>query len=363
MLKHVLALALALGAGGHAAAQELVPDPGRPTSVAPARWALTTSVLADTASVWTIADGALALHSVVPTVADPRSIAVHPSGRLAYLASRTAGRVQVFRFDAATGTLSARGWAPLPGAAPDPQAVAVEPVGRFLYVADYGGRTVLGFAIHPLTGGLMLLPGFPLASGGPSDIVFDKGGHAFVANLLDSTVAGYRIEPTGQLTPVAGSPFATPVEHPRHLALDPGGRFLYATHGLEAAVSAFRVDAQGALAPVPGSPFATGTDVIDLAASVDGRTLYVSDPGIERVFMRRIDPGTGALSNLTPPSVAAGNNVEQVQVDPSGRFVYLAAASPGAVFSYAVDAAGVLTAVPGSPVMDASGIGSLALVP
>jgi 6-phosphogluconolactonase len=303
-LTAVLAVAVAFGGGGSSIAQGLGPGPVRSAAPPPARWALTTNALADTASVYAIADGALTLQATVATADAPRSITVHPSGRFAYLASAGTGTLQVFRFNARLGTLTPRATVPLPGGAPDPEAVAVEPLGRFLYVTDRNASTVVGFWIHPLTGALALLPGFPLATGaGPGEIVFDpQGRHAFVSNLLASTVSAYRIEFSGALRPAGGSPFATPLGQPRGLAIDPGGRFLYATHGLSAGVSAFQVHPQGALSPVPGSPFAAGADPIGAATSTDGRALYVSDPALELVLMRRAT--TWSRSGSIPPGVS-----------------------------------------------------------
>jgi 6-phosphogluconolactonase (cycloisomerase 2 family) len=360
----VLAFTLAFTpAGRTVGAQDPHSEPKGVIRGGAARWAITTNLSTDTASVYAIVDGALTLQSTVATADGPRSLAVHPGGRFAYLASAT-GRIQVLHFDRTTGTLRGRGSVALPGDSPDPNTVAVEPLGRFLYVTDYRSSTVSGFWIHPLTGGLSLLPGFPLPTGaGPEDIVFDKHGEfAFVGNLQAATLSSYRIGLAGSLTPVAGSPFTMAPSRPRELAFDPNGRFLYATRGLDAGVSAFRVDEEGVLTPVPGSPFPGGADTIGVAASLDGRTLYVSDPAIERVLMRRIDGATGALSPLTPSSVAAGNNVEAVRPDPSGRFLYAASAFPGAIFSYTIDDAGILTPVATSPAAADDGINSLVVV-
>jgi 6-phosphogluconolactonase len=362
MLKTVvplLAAALALGAGSHVAIGQEPDAEASRGAARPARWALAANVVTNTAIVYAVDDGVLTRHSAVAAGAFPRSIAAHPSGRFAYVGG--SGAIQAFRFDRSGGTLTLRATVTLPGAELD--VVAVEPLGRFLYATDRLAGTVLGFWIHPLSGVPTPLPGFPVAAPAPGDIVFDRGGrHAFVVNVLANTVSAYRVGLTGRLTPVEGSPFPTPVGRPRSLALDPEGRLLYVTHVDGGAVSAFHVDRRGALTPVAGSPFPVGADPAGVASSVDGRTLYVSDPLLEIVLMQRIDSATGALSPLTPPRVAAGNNVDDVRPDPSGRFLYVAAFSPGAIFSYAIDAEGMLTPVPGSPLLDEDGITSLALV-
>jgi 6-phosphogluconolactonase len=361
----ILSLSLALGSGGSRANADDAPATGAVARARTARWALTTNQTSSTASVYAIASdsGALTLHSTIATDATPNWIAAHPSGRFAYVAAFGARTVQAFRFNRATGTLTPGASVPVPGTGSNPYAVAVEPLGRFLYVTSLGSSTIAGFWIHPLTGALSPLPGFPITTGSaPHEIVFDRfGRHAFVSNWNAGTVSAYRVGLTGRLTPVAGSPFAT-LPRPEGLAIHPSGRFLYATHGDRGVVSAFTVSAQGVLAPLAGSPFPAGLDPFGVAASLDGRTLYVSDPAIEAVLMRRVDVSSGALSDLPPSRVRAGNNVRAIRVDPSGRLLYVASAFPGALFSYAIDANGVLTPVAGSPLAAEDGLSSLALV-
>jgi len=360
-----LTLALGLGAGRASAAGASAPGSPELARARQARWALVTNTSPGQVAVYGVEreTGALSLHSTAATETAPGSIAVHPTGRFAYVACGGTRSVQAFKFNTATGALSAVGSFPVPGAGSNPHTVAIEPLGRFLYVTSVGSNTIAGFWINPLTGALTLLPGFPLGTGtAPHEIVFDRFGfHAFVGNWRAGTISAYDIRWTGRLTPVQGSPFATDAR-PEGLAMHPSGRFLYAAHSDGGGVSAFAVSPRGVLTPVTGSPFAAGLDPFGVAASVDGRTLYISEPLFEVVLMRRADTATGALSDLPPSRVPAGNNVRTIRVDPSGRFLYVRAIAPSAVFAYSIDADGLLTPVVGSPFMVEPGVGGLALV-
>jgi DNA-binding beta-propeller fold protein YncE len=357
-----LSLVFGLAAGNRAA---WAADPVASGSPAQARWALSTNTTLNSVTVYAIADGTgeLSLHSMVSADGGPGAVAVHPSGRFAFVASIGTQTVQAFAIDRAAGTLTAVGSVAVPGAASHPFGIAVDPLGRFVYVTSTGSSTLAGYWIHPLTGRLSPLPGFPVATGlSPHEIVFDRfGRHAFVSNWGAGTISAYHVGWNGRLTPVAGSPFAT-TPHPEGLAVHPTGRVLYAAHGDNGRVSAFVIGADGALAPAEGSPFPVGLDPFGVACSRDGRTLYVSEPALESVQMRRIDQTTGGLVAMSPSYVPAGNNVRTIRVDPSGRFLYVAAVFPSAIFAYAIDHNGVLTPLAGSPYMTDSGLEGLALV-
>jgi 6-phosphogluconolactonase (cycloisomerase 2 family) len=364
IFKLLVATALALTLHGRASADATTGAEAELT-VRTARWALTANRSADLVSVYSIASdtGALTLHAKVPTGVDPHALAVHPSGRFVYVISGAERHIETFRFDPATGTLAAAGSTPMPEATCNPFSVGVEPLGRFAYATCLGSNTIAGFWVNPFNGALKALPGAPIATGAaPHEIVFGRfGREAFVTNFVAGTVSAYRIGLTGRLIPVDGSPFQT-LPRPEGLAIDPRGHFVYAVHSDGGGVSAFKVGPRGVLTAVPGSPFAAGLDPFGVATSADGKTLYISEPLFEQVLFRRIDTATGAISDLPPSRVAAGNNVRRMEVDRSGKFVYVTGIIPSAIYAYAIDATGVLTPLPGSPIEAEPGLSDIALV-
>ena len=89
-----------------------------------------------------------------------------------------------------------------------------------------------------------------------------NGAFAYVVNEGPDNVSAYTIDPStvpffdaGQLTPVAGSPFAAGTD-PVSVAVSPNGAFAYVANQNSNNVSAYTINAvTGALTPVAGSPF------------------------------------------------------------------------------------------------------------
>ncbi len=104
-----------------------------------------------------------------------------------------------FRFDTATGQLSAIGVA---AETRDPSWVAVHPNGKFLYAANEAGKasTVSAFAIDRKSGQLTLLNQLPALGEDPCYLSFDKTGkYVLVANYSSGTIAVFPILAEGRL--------------------------------------------------------------------------------------------------------------------------------------------------------------------
>src|SRR4029077_11057328 len=104
-----------------------------------------------------------------------------------------------FRFDAATGKITAMGGA---AETPDPSWVAVHPSGKFLYAANEAGKasTVSAFAIDAKNGKLTLLNQLPSLGEDPCYLSFDRTRtFLFVANYTSGAVASCPILPDGKL--------------------------------------------------------------------------------------------------------------------------------------------------------------------
>jgi 6-phosphogluconolactonase (cycloisomerase 2 family) len=160
--------------------------------------------------------GALTPVSGSPFAADslPSSVTVDPSGKFAYVVNRGSNDVSAFTIDLSinptAGALTPVLGSPFATGA-IPRSVAVDPSGRFAYVANSNSNNVSAFTINSATGALVPLPGSPFAAGTtPMSIIVDPSGKfAYVANLNSSNVWVFAIDATtGALTPVAGSPFA-----------------------------------------------------------------------------------------------------------------------------------------------------------
>ena len=178
--------------------------------------------------------------------------------QLVYVTNEEDSTVSGYTIDPSTGALTAIAGSPFTTGG-DPRSMAVDPSGKFAYVADFTGN-VLGYTINPSTGALTAIAGSPFAAGqGPQSVAVDPSGKfAYVANF-GGGVSGYTIGPTtGALTPIAGSPFAAG-NGPNSVAVDPSGKFAYVTNFSGNNVSGYTIDpSTGALTAVAGSPFAAG---------------------------------------------------------------------------------------------------------
>ena len=86
---------------------------------------------------------------------------------------------------------------------------------------------------------------------------------AYVADQGSGKILGYIVNSAnGKLSPVAGSPFSTGKSGSTSVAVDPAGRFVYATNQFagDNDISGFQIDGDtGRLTPIHGSPFKAGS--------------------------------------------------------------------------------------------------------
>ncbi len=124
-------------------------------------------------------------------------------------------------------------------------------------------------------------------------------------------------------------------------------------------MAAFNVDPSGSLTPVAGSPFTVNDDPYGLAMSPDGKRLFVAGSVSDDLASYPVsaDGALGAATSTAP----AGSGAASAAVSPDSRFVYSGAfgAPTGFGFSVAGDT-GALTPLAGSPYLpgasDAQGV-------
>lgn len=251
--------------------------------------------------------GSVTGSTVLTVTAAPTAIP-----RFAYLGGLT-DSIFIYSVDPTTGQLRANGNVSL-GPFGGPASLAVHPAGKFLYATDS--------SLNALFGGLS-------------------------AYSIDSSTGGLTPIYSPQLFPGTASV----------VVMDPLGRFVYATS--LGRVEGFTIDAVGALTPVPGSPFVVGSGQTSLSVDPTGKFLYVTNPGdcssAGSIAAFRIDPTTGTLTALAGSPFATDICPGSVTVHPSGQFLYAitfgagGAIIPPGISGYAIDSAGVLTPISGSP--------------
>ena len=145
---------------------------------------------------------------------------------------------------------------------------------------------------------------------------------------------------TGQLTPIAGSPFGTSIPSPWTEVITPNNSFLYLLSSKNTArVYAFSIDqTSGALTPLPGSPFSTGRcgtvtpsgtigvpgpDNMTIASA--GKYMY------DNCGVYSIDEISGAVTQVS--SKGAG---DWPVIDPTGTYLWAITSDQTACFSCTV---------------------------
>ncbi|GAA0541346.1 hypothetical protein GCM10011581_37230 [Saccharopolyspora subtropica] len=163
-----------------------------------------------------VATGHLALRHEVGMRAGsgPRHLAFHPDGGRAYLVNELASSVAEFGYDAATGTLEpGRTLATLPPDHGQPNLAAevvVTPDGRFVLASNRGHDSIAVFRADSGDGGFGLVDIHSAVVAEPRHIALSPDGRVlFAAGQRSHNVQAFELSPAGELTPL-GEPVPTP---------------------------------------------------------------------------------------------------------------------------------------------------------
>jgi 6-phosphogluconolactonase (cycloisomerase 2 family) len=231
---------------------------------------------------------------------------------------------------------------------------------RFLYVSIppqtclNQEAEIIGYRLNSASGVPAALPSSPFVLRNGSS----PNGMATVPNrpYLYVADAGYidafKIDAaSGALTPIAGSPVRSGTNY--ELAVDPGGKFLYASdYDAPGGVFAFTIGAGGELTRVSGSPFKVpgpaGSDNQPVGIVDTGKFVYIALANTNQIAGFSIHRKTGALKPLAGALAATGNG--PVPLVLTGNFLYTVNVIDGTISGYSINATtGALTPIPGSP--------------
>jgi 6-phosphogluconolactonase (cycloisomerase 2 family) len=343
-------------------------------------------VVAAALAGWVCASSALGFGVVAgspfvgsPEIA-PEGAAFSPSGALLALAYNSspgyAGSVQVFSVNQTTGSLtesmeSPEGWGD------GPVAAAFSPNGAFLAIANAAsGGPVDIYAVHGTEHELVPIGHFG-ENRSYKSVAFSPDGKLLAATLgtYVGAVAVFEANATtGELTEVAGSPFATGGEGAQSVAFSPTGALLATTNYYPGSVSVFSVnDSTGALKAVSGSPFKAGgvseSGATSVVFSPNGKLLatanqaggqcFKEDPCVATVSLFSVNGANGQLSELSTEPVGSQFEFRSIKprsvaFSPDGKLLAAADEAEGpangalSVFSVGAEA-GSLEAIAGSP--------------
>lgn len=242
----------------------------------------------------------------------------------------------------------------------EPISIAVHD--RLVYVANSGngttGANYTGFTFNP-SGHLTPLAGstFPLpADSGPGQVLFNRDGTRLAGtrvntSLIDSFIVG----DDGHLTAAAGSPYAAQATGPFGSAFrptDPTQLFVSNAHAGagNGSVSAFSDDRNGVLTSIGASPYPDfQTAPCWVGITPDGQDLFAVNTGSGSISRYAIAAnGTLTLLGSTPFHNATGLRPFELQVDATGSYAYVVDGGGNAVSAFKVQG-GTLTELAASP--------------
>jgi len=272
--------------------------------------------------------GGMRQQGFYPTAKNPKSVAIHPSGKFAYVVAKTANKLVAYEIVAENGRVELQDPTPYEVHAVSPFSLVIHPNGSFLYVAAREGK-IAGYHINPNNGALQPVPSSPFTTQyrTRSLVVHSSGKYLYAVNAYANSISAFQINTkSGTLSPLPESPFVVadadiPLRSlypladvhpdaggiPYYVAMHPSGRFLYVSNWGAGKISAFQINQlSGALTLLPGSPYDTGLNPYALAIHPSGRFLYAGSWQTNSLWAYRIDSQTGVLTPLAQNSFATG---------------------------------------------------------
>jgi len=266
------------------------------------------------------------VHFVAPDMyTAPNLVGVHPTKPFIYT---DAGMVGILGFTlSADGSMTLIPGSPFSAPALRANFFYVTPNGKFLYVQNWYSM-MWGWSIDQTTGTLTPISGSPWTNGsdGNAMVADSNSKHLYAmagGNYQDSSINVFDIDPDTGI-PTLVQTITTPgTGRSSGLAMDPSGKFLYATGFDGGAIDGFKIDATtGQLTFIPGSPFA-GAGYPGEGLAVDPLGKYVYAGNRFGIALYTLDSTTGALTEVAgSPFFSAFGESSDFHPDPTGNFLY-----------------------------------------
>ena len=271
-------------------------------------------------------------------------LVVHPSNQFAFVANQQTGTISLLKIDLTSGALTES--LPRTPAGLSPGPMIQDSGGNFLFVADQGLNQILVFSVSG--NGSLSQVGSAAVGSTPTGVTLASNGFLFVPVPSFSAIYVFSVS-SGSLTQVcsASGPVCSPfkvTDGVGSIAVDPGGKFLYATNPSTNTVSGFTIQPGGGLTPVPGVVFATGKAPSAAAVDPSGKFLYVANSGATTLSQYTIDSATGDLTALTTTSPTVGSNPGFIVFDPDEKFVYVGNLGSKSITQLTINTDGSLSA-------------------
>lgn len=193
-------------------------------------------------------------------------IAADPQNRFVIATDLGQDRIYTYRFERATGKLTAPSGAPFTSlpTGDGPRHFAFHPNGHWFYSIQEEASTIAFFHYNASTGSLdaqqtvSTLPAGFAGTNFASEILVSPGGtNLYAANRLHDTIAVFTIGANGRLTHVGEA--STMADYPRNCCIDPSGNFMFACNQQGDSITSFRIERSTGLLTFTGRYTAVGS--------------------------------------------------------------------------------------------------------
>ncbi|MEI9812970.1 MAG: lactonase family protein [Acidobacteriota bacterium] len=265
--------------------------------------------------------GTLTALNIVPSRgADPCHLTVDRGGHWLFVANYSAGSVSVFPIgpDGALGEAaqivqhSGETKAdPVRQEAPHAHSVDISIDNKLLYVSDLGADQIVVYNFDASTGRLTQRSTAKQKAGsGPRHIAFSRD-HRFLYSFdeLTSRIVTFRHDAsTGAMDELQSiSTLPRGFKGPKsgaEIAVEPSGRFLYASNRGHDSIAIFSIDAEQGLLSSVGRVSTQGKSPRHFAIDPEGKHLIVANQDSSNLVAFKIDPDTGGLTPQGEPLYA-----------------------------------------------------------
>jgi 6-phosphogluconolactonase len=230
------------------------------------------------------------------------------------------------------------------GAVDSQGSVALSDDGRFLFAVNAGSNDISSFAVA--NGGLRLVGKASSRGPGPVSLAL-RGDLLYVANKFGrGGIAGFRMDPDGELRPLQGSarPLSAEGAAPAQLSFTPDGRFLVLTELATDRIVTYRIDGNGR----PGAPRSTpssGLTPFGFAFDVEGRLVvseaFRNEPDASALSSYRIT-STGSVVAISASVPTTETSACWVATTPDGQYTYTSNSLSGSISGYRIEPDGTL---------------------